>query len=71
MRKNFKTGKTKTADWRKQQLRALHKGIKEMSTQMTGALQKDLNKSGFVSELTSIQPCLWDIEYNLEHLDEV
>ena len=67
----FMTGKTKSAEWRKQQLRQMLRGIKEMSIQMTAAIEKDLGKSPFVTELTSLQPCIWDIEYSLEHVEKV
>lgn len=38
---------------------------------MTAAIEKDLGKSPFVTELTSVQPCFWDIEYSLDHVDKV
>jgi hypothetical protein len=42
-----------------------------MKTEMTDALKKDLGKSAFISELTSVQACIWDVEYSLAHVEEV
>jgi hypothetical protein len=42
-----------------------------MKVQMTAALEKDLGKSAFVCELTSLYPCIWDVEYSLDHVAEV
>jgi hypothetical protein len=42
-----------------------------MTDELTSALEKDLGKSKFVSELTSIMPCLWDVEYSLERVEQV
>lgn len=38
---------------------------------MLEAIEKDLGKSRFVTELTSLMPCEWDIKYNLDHVDKV
>jgi len=71
LKETFMTGKTKSVEWRKQQLRQMLKGIREMTIQMTAAIEKDLGKSPFVTELTSLQPCIWDIEYSLDHVTQV
>ena len=42
-----------------------------MTPKLTAALESDLGKSAFVTELTSLAPCLWDVEYSLENIDEV
>jgi hypothetical protein len=42
-----------------------------MTIQMKKAIELDLQKSNFVTEFTSINPCLWDAEHNLQHIDEV
>jgi len=42
-----------------------------MKIQMTAAIEKDLGKTPFVTEMTSIHPVIMDIEYNLSHIDEV
>ena len=42
-----------------------------MKDDLTGALEKDLGKSKFVSEFTSLLPCIWDIDYSLENVDKV
>ena len=42
-----------------------------MHTQMTAAIEKDLGKTPFVTHMTSITPCIWDVEYSLDHVDEV
>jgi aldehyde dehydrogenase (NAD+) len=71
LKKNFNTGKTKPVAWRKQQLKQLLKGINEMKDEMTAAVEKDLGKASFVTELTSLMPCKWDIDFNLKHIDQV
>jgi aldehyde dehydrogenase (NAD+) len=71
LRKGFKTGRTRDVEWRKEQLRQLKKGILEMKDELTGALEQDLGKSKFVSEFTSLLPCIWDIDYSLENVEKV
>ena len=41
-----------------------------MKDELTGALEKDLGKSKFVTELTSLLPCIWDIDYSLENVEK-
>lgn len=38
---------------------------------MSTAIEKDLGKTPFVTEFTSLIPCIWDVEYSLDHIDEV
>jgi hypothetical protein len=38
---------------------------------MKTAIENDLQKTQFVTELTSINPCIWDIEHNLKNIDKV
>jgi hypothetical protein len=47
------------------------KGLEEMKDDLTSAIKKDLGKAPFVTELTSITPCVWDVKYNLKHIDKV
>jgi len=54
LRKEFATGKTKELEWRQDQLRQLLRALHEMKKEMTDALQADLGKAPFISELTSI-----------------
>jgi hypothetical protein len=42
-----------------------------MKDELTSALEKDLGKSKFVSEFTSLYPCIWDIEYSLANVEKV
>ncbi len=42
-----------------------------MKEELTGALEKDLGKSKFVSEFTSLLPCIWDVDYSLENVEKV
>ena len=42
-----------------------------MKDQMLVAIEKDLGKSKFVTELTSLYPCLWEIQHDLTNIDEV
>ena len=39
-----------------------------MKKEMCDALEADLGKAAFISELTSIQACIWDVEYSLDHV---
>ncbi len=71
LRKGFKTRRTRDVEWRKQQLRQLKRGILEMKDELTGALEQDLGKSKFVSEFTSLLPCIWDVDYSLENVEKV
>ena len=57
LKKGFRTGKTRPVEWRKQQLRALKRGITEMKDEMEIALVKDLGNARFVTEFSSLFPC--------------
>ena len=71
LKNGFKTRRTRDVEWRKEQLRQLKRGILEMKDELTGALEIDLGKSKFVSEFTSLLPCIWDIDYSLENVEKV
>jgi len=71
LKKGFKSRRTRDVEWRKQQLRQLKRGILEMKDELTGSLEIDLGKSKFVSEFTSLLPCIWDIDYSLENVEKV
>jgi aldehyde dehydrogenase (NAD+) len=71
LKKGFRTEKTKPAEWRKQQLRQLKRGIEEMKEELIDALEKDLGNSRFASELSHVIPCIWDIDYSLENVEKV
>jgi len=42
-----------------------------MNDELAQALTLDLGKSVFITEMVSINVCLWDAEFSLEHVDEV
>ena len=35
---------------------------------LTAAVEKDLGKAHFVTELTDVNPCVWDVEYAIKHV---
>jgi len=70
MKSNFNTGITRTAAFRKQQLRLLAKGIRECKGLMEDACYSDLGRAKFFTELSEVGPCLEYCDYFLEHLDE-
>ena len=70
-RKAFATQKTKTLEWRQQQLGNLLRGIEEMKDELTSAVEKDLGREKFITELTSVNVTYWDTKYHLKHVHEV
>ena len=70
LKKGYRSGKTRSVEWRKGQLRALKRGITDMKDAMEIALEKDLGNSRFVTEFSSLYPCHNEIDHNLSHIDE-
>eukprot|EP00347_Sterkiella_histriomuscorum_P016755 403351976 len=70
LKKVFRTGVSKPVAWRKHQLRQLRKGILEMEIQMAAANKEDLDNTPFQTKFFSTNPCIWDIDFTIEHLDE-
>ena len=48
LRETFATGRTRSVDWRKQQLRALEKMLVENEAAIADALERDLDRKPFV-----------------------
>ena len=71
LRKTYRSGKTRPVEFRKQQLNQLLKGIRDMTPQLVDAIEKDLGRSTFATELAEITTCIWDIEYSLENVEKV
>ena len=46
-------------------------GMIDMRDEICMAAQKDLGKDPFVTELTDLNPCIWDTRYHIKHLDSV
>jgi aldehyde dehydrogenase (NAD+) len=68
-RRYFDSGATRTAAWRRDQLRALLRLLAEREDELTGALEEDLGKSrteGFLSEVVVVRA---EARYALKHLD--
>ena len=54
LRETFKTGRTRSVEWRKQQLQALEKMMLENEGAVMEALEKDLGRSPFEAWLADI-----------------
>jgi aldehyde dehydrogenase (NAD+) len=54
LRETFKTGRTRSVEWRKQQLQALEKMMSENEGAIMGALESDLGRSPFEAWLADI-----------------
>lgn len=70
MRTIFRTGKTKTYEWRKQQLNSLLRCLEENKDAISAALHKDLRKSKMESLVFEINYCKNDLVESLNNLDE-
>jgi hypothetical protein len=42
-----------------------------MKEEFLDAIEKDLGNARFASEISHVLPCIWDIDFNLDHVDEV
>jgi aldehyde dehydrogenase (NAD+) len=54
LRKTFATGRTRSLEWRKEQLRALNRLMVENETKIADALEKDLGRSPFEAWLADV-----------------
>ena len=66
----FATGKTKSANWRKKQLRGLHAFLDKEESHLTDALSKDMGKHPQESVLLDINVCKSSIAAILLNLEE-
>jgi acyl-CoA reductase-like NAD-dependent aldehyde dehydrogenase len=67
-RKHFATGKTKSLDYRLEQLKKLKQAILDQENSIVKALHQDLRKPELDSYLTEIRVSIQEIDYALKHL---
>ncbi len=67
----FKTGITKSIDFRVQQLQRLKKVIKKLNSEILQALHDDLNKSSFEAYVSEIAVVNKEIEYFINNLKKL
>jgi len=67
-RKHFATGKTKSLDYRVDQLKKLRQAIIERESSIVTALNQDLRKPELDSYITEIRVTIQEIDYVLKHL---
>ena len=67
-RKHFATGKTKSLDYRLDQLKKLRQAILEQESLIVAALNQDLRKPELDSYITEIRVSIQEIDYALKHL---
>ena len=67
-RKHFATGKTKSLDYRVNQLKKLRQAILERESLIVAALNQDLRKPELDSYITEIRVSIQEIDYALKHL---
>ncbi|MYZ06217.1 aldehyde dehydrogenase family protein [Streptomyces sp. SID2999] len=70
LRGTFRTGRTKSVEWRKEQLRRLRAMLTEHGDDLAAALHADLGKSATEAYRTEIDFTVREIDHTLEHLDE-
>ncbi|MFD4542639.1 aldehyde dehydrogenase family protein [Streptomyces bauhiniae] len=70
LRGTFRTGRTKSVEWRKEQLRRLRAMLTEHGDDLAAALHADLGKSATEAHRTEIDFTVREIDHTLEHLDE-
>src|SRR5262245_8962027 len=63
LRDTFKTGRTRSLEWRKQQLRALEKMMVENEGTIAAALADDLDRSPFEAWLADSAPTAGEARY--------
>lgn len=70
LRGTFRTGRTKSVEWRKEQLGRLRAMLTEHGDDLAAALHADLGKSATEAHRTEIDFTVREIDHTLEHLDE-
>ncbi|XP_006531907.1 aldehyde dehydrogenase family 3 member B3 isoform X3 [Mus musculus] len=68
LKEAFNTGKTKTAKFRAEQLQSLGRFLQDNSKQLHDALDGDLGKSGFESDMSEIILCENEVDLALKNL---
>ena len=62
LRKTFATGRTRSVEWRKQQLKAIEKMMTENEAAIAVALEQDLGRKPFEAWLADIAPTAGEAE---------
>ncbi|MGW2208725.1 aldehyde dehydrogenase family protein [Streptomyces sp. NPDC001781] len=70
LRGTFRTGRTKSVEWRTEQLRRLRAMLTEHGDDLAAALRADLGKSAAEAQRTEIDFTIREIDHTLEHLTE-
>ncbi|MEU6091935.1 aldehyde dehydrogenase family protein [Streptomyces sp. NPDC047085] len=70
LRATFRTGRTKSVEWRTGQLRRLRAMLTENGADLAAALHADLGKSATEAYRTEIDFTIREIDHTLDHLDE-
>ncbi|MEU6814359.1 aldehyde dehydrogenase family protein [Streptomyces sp. NPDC046860] len=70
LRDTFRTGRTKSVEWREEQLRRLRAMLTEHGADLAAALHADLGKSATEAHRTEIDFTVREIDHTLEHLAE-
>ena len=70
LRTNFHKGTTQSATWRREQLTAFAKGVREMKKDMEQAMFEDLGRCHFWTEAAEIDGLLDFINYHMDMLEE-
>ena len=67
-REYFRSGATRPAEWRRQQLEALKALLEENRARFFAALHQDLRRNDTDSDLMDVGFCIKEAEYALKHL---
>ncbi|MFD8911420.1 aldehyde dehydrogenase family protein [Streptomyces sp. NPDC059575] len=70
LRSTFRSGRTKSVEWRTGQLRRLRAMLTEHGADLAAALHADLGKSATEAHRTEIDFTIREIDHTLEHLEE-
>jgi aldehyde dehydrogenase (NAD+) len=70
LRATFRSGKTRSIAWRKQQIKQLRTLVKENEDALLAALKSDLGKSSFEGWVTEIYVIYAEIEHTLRHFED-
>ena len=70
LRASFRSGKTKTKEWRISQLQAFRRMLKEGRAELCEAMYEDLHKHRAEGYFTEVSILDHEIQHMLDHLDE-
>lgn len=69
LKATFRSGKTKTAEWRKHQLNQCIVGVEALKEEIKNAILADLGRNTFSSEFAEVSGVVGDCKWNLRKLD--